>query len=108
MELPRYLCAGELLPAVFHVSARALARQSLSIFCDHSDVMAAPQPGPRRGGGNEAPWVWVNYNDLTVLPHWKHGLFNGNDPQMAELFRLVNDEKIYAVKWKNIRKSMGK
>ena len=37
----RYLCAGELLPAVFHVSARALARQSLSIFCDHSDVMAA-------------------------------------------------------------------
>jgi len=40
-----YLCAGELLPAVFHVSARALARQSLSIFCDHSDVMAVRATG---------------------------------------------------------------
>merc|ERR1719281_1399393 len=40
-----YLCAGELLPAVFHVSARALARQSLSIFCDHSDVMAVRTTG---------------------------------------------------------------
>eukprot|EP00746_Dinoflagellata_sp_MGD_P155297 gnl/MRDRNA2_/MRDRNA2_85296_c0_seq2.p1 gnl/MRDRNA2_/MRDRNA2_85296_c0~~gnl/MRDRNA2_/MRDRNA2_85296_c0_seq2.p1 ORF type:complete len:1850 (-),score=450.28 gnl/MRDRNA2_/MRDRNA2_85296_c0_seq2:164-5713(-) len=40
-----YLLAGELLPAVFHVSARALARQSLSIFCDHSDVMAVRTTG---------------------------------------------------------------
>mmetsp|Transcript_31414 Transcript_31414/g.98497 ORF Transcript_31414/g.98497 Transcript_31414/m.98497 type:complete len:1852 (-) Transcript_31414:149-5704(-) len=40
-----YLLAGELLPAVFHVSARALARQSLSIFCDHSDVMSARTTG---------------------------------------------------------------
>merc|ERR1719388_445877 len=40
-----YLLAGELLPAVFHVSARALARHSLSIFCDHSDVMAARVTG---------------------------------------------------------------
>merc|ERR550532_2222947 len=39
------LLAGELLPAVFHVSARALARQSLSIFCDHSDVMAVRVTG---------------------------------------------------------------
>lgn len=40
-----YLVAGELLPAVFHVSARALARQSLSIFCDHSDIMAVRSTG---------------------------------------------------------------
>eukprot|EP00403_Amphidinium_massartii_P040736 CAMPEP_0178437148 /NCGR_PEP_ID=MMETSP0689_2-20121128/34821_1 /TAXON_ID=160604 /ORGANISM="Amphidinium massartii, Strain CS-259" /LENGTH=1806 /DNA_ID=CAMNT_0020059297 /DNA_START=173 /DNA_END=5593 /DNA_ORIENTATION=+ len=40
-----YLLAGELLPAVFHVSARALARQALSIFCDHSDIMAARTTG---------------------------------------------------------------
>ena len=33
--------------------------------------------------------IWVNYNDLTVLPHWNHVLFYGNHPQMAELFRLV-------------------
>lgn len=47
----RYLCAGELLPAVFHVSARALARQSLSIFCDHSDVMAVARREQRDGAG---------------------------------------------------------
>lgn len=37
--------AGELLPTVFHVSARALACQSLSIYGDHSDVMAARGTG---------------------------------------------------------------
>ena len=40
-----YKIAGELLPAVFHVSARALAAQALSIFGDHSDVMSTRQTG---------------------------------------------------------------
>jgi len=40
-----YKIAGELLPCVFHVSARALAGHALSIFGDHSDVMAARQTG---------------------------------------------------------------
>ncbi|MFC4665869.1 pyruvate:ferredoxin (flavodoxin) oxidoreductase [Falsiporphyromonas endometrii] len=40
-----YKIAGELLPSVFHVSARALAAQSLSIFGDHQDVMAARPTG---------------------------------------------------------------
>ncbi len=40
-----YKISGELLPGVFHVSARALAAQSLSIFGDHQDVM-----GPRQTG----------------------------------------------------------
>eukprot|EP00820_Chromera_velia_P015974 Cvel_6121.t1-p1 / transcript=Cvel_6121.t1 / gene=Cvel_6121 / organism=Chromera_velia_CCMP2878 / gene_product=Pyruvate dehydrogenase [NADP( )], putative / transcript_product=Pyruvate dehydrogenase [NADP( )], putative / location=Cvel_scaffold295:66115-80301(-) / protein_length=1868 / sequence_SO=supercontig / SO=protein_coding / is_pseudo=false len=40
-----YKIAGELMPAVFHVSARALAGQALSIFGDHSDVMAVRQTG---------------------------------------------------------------
>jgi pyruvate-ferredoxin/flavodoxin oxidoreductase len=40
-----YKISGELLPAVFHVSARALAAQALSIFGDHSDVMSARQTG---------------------------------------------------------------
>lgn len=40
-----YKIAGELLPAVFHVSARALAAQALSIFGDHSDVMSTRQAG---------------------------------------------------------------
>ena len=37
--------AGELTPAVFHVAARAIATQALSIFGDHSDVMAARMTG---------------------------------------------------------------
>lgn len=40
-----YKVAGELLPAVFHVSARALAANALSIFGDHQDVMATRQTG---------------------------------------------------------------
>ena len=40
-----YKIAGELLPGVFHVSARAIAGQALSIFGDHQDVMAARQTG---------------------------------------------------------------
>ena len=40
-----YKIAGELLPCVFHVSARALATHALSIFGDHSDVMAVRQTG---------------------------------------------------------------
>ncbi|URZ17097.1 pyruvate:ferredoxin (flavodoxin) oxidoreductase [Clostridium felsineum] len=40
-----YKMAGELLPCVFHVSARALATHALSIFGDHQDVMATRQTG---------------------------------------------------------------
>ncbi|MDR0847130.1 MAG: pyruvate:ferredoxin (flavodoxin) oxidoreductase [Lactobacillales bacterium] len=40
-----YKIAGELLPTVFHVSARAISTNSLNIFGDHSDVMAARQTG---------------------------------------------------------------
>ncbi len=40
-----YKVSGELLPGVFHVSARALAAQALSIFGDHQDVMATRQTG---------------------------------------------------------------
>src|SRR5690554_4500454 len=40
-----YKVAGELLPGVFHVSARAIATHALSIFGDHQDVMAVRQTG---------------------------------------------------------------
>ncbi len=46
LKIPNmYKIAGELTPTVFHVSARSLAAQALSIFGDHSDVMAARQTG---------------------------------------------------------------
>ena len=40
-----YKIAGELTPTVFHIAARSLAMQALSIFCDHSDVMSARMTG---------------------------------------------------------------
>ena len=40
-----YKCVGELLPVVFHVSARSLATRSLAIFGDHQDVYACRQTG---------------------------------------------------------------
>ena len=40
-----YKIAGELTPTVFHIAARSLAMQGLSIFGDHGDVMAARQTG---------------------------------------------------------------
>ena len=40
-----YKISGELLPGVFHVSARSLAAQALSIFGDHSDVMSVRHTG---------------------------------------------------------------
>ena len=40
-----YKIAGELTPTVFHIAARSLACQGLSIFGDHSDVMATRQTG---------------------------------------------------------------
>ena len=40
-----YKIAGEMLPTVFHVSARSLACQALSIFGDHSDVMSVRNTG---------------------------------------------------------------
>ena len=40
-----YKISGELMPSVFHVSARALAAHALSIFGDHSDVMSCRQTG---------------------------------------------------------------
>ncbi|HSW40346.1 MAG TPA: pyruvate:ferredoxin (flavodoxin) oxidoreductase, partial [Acidobacteriota bacterium] len=46
LKIPNmYKISGELLPSVFHVSARALSTHALSIFGDHSDVMAARQTG---------------------------------------------------------------
>ena len=40
-----YLIAGELMPSVIHVTARAISKHGLSIFNDHSDVMACRQTG---------------------------------------------------------------
>ena len=64
-----YKIAGELTSSVFHVSARSVAAQALSIFGDHSDVMATRSTGwamptctgmtswPRADGSGRWPWT---------------------------------------------------
>ncbi|MFZ5518134.1 MAG: pyruvate:ferredoxin (flavodoxin) oxidoreductase [Candidatus Zhuqueibacterota bacterium] len=57
--------AGEMLPTVFHVSARSLACQSLSIFGDHSDVMSARNTGYALVAASSVQEVM----DLAVVSH---------------------------------------
>ena len=60
-----YKIAGELLPGVFHVSARAVAANSLSIFGDHQDVMATRQTGFALLAENSVQQVM----DLSAVAH---------------------------------------
>jgi pyruvate-ferredoxin/flavodoxin oxidoreductase len=60
-----YKVAGELLPGVFHVSARTLAAHALCIFGDHGDVMAARQTGFALLASNSVQEVM----DLGALAH---------------------------------------
>ena len=60
--------SGELLPAVLHVSARAIATHALSIFGDHQDVMATRQTGfallalpVYRGYGSNRNSTFISY-----------------------------------------------
>ncbi len=60
-----YKIAGELLPGVLHVSARAVASHALSIFGDHSDVMACRQTGFAMLASNNVQEVM----DLGAISH---------------------------------------
>ena len=60
-----YKIAGELTPAVFHVSARTLATHALSIFGDHSDVMAVRQTGWAMLASNSVQEA----QDLAMIAH---------------------------------------
>ena len=60
-----YKISGELLPCVFHVSARALAAHALNIFGDHADVMACRQTGFAMLASNSVQEVM----DLALVSH---------------------------------------
>ncbi|MDR2799136.1 MAG: pyruvate:ferredoxin (flavodoxin) oxidoreductase, partial [Bifidobacteriaceae bacterium] len=60
-----YKIAGELLPSVFHVSARAIATNALNIFGDHSDVMSVRQTGFAMLAENSVQEVM----DLSAVAH---------------------------------------
>jgi len=60
-----YKIAGEIMPCVFHVSARAIAGQALSIFGDHQDVMAARATGFSMLASGSIQEI----NDLALVAH---------------------------------------
>ena len=60
-----YKIAGELTPTVFHIAARSLAAQALSIFGDHSDVMAARSTGFAMLASNSVQEVM----DMALIAH---------------------------------------
>jgi pyruvate-ferredoxin/flavodoxin oxidoreductase len=60
-----YKIAGELTPFVLHVAARSVATHALSIFCDHSDVMAARQTGFAILGSTSVQEA----HDLSLIAH---------------------------------------
>jgi pyruvate-ferredoxin/flavodoxin oxidoreductase len=60
-----YKISGELMPCVFHVSARAIAGQALSIFGDHQDVMAARATGFAMIASGSIQEI----NDLALVAH---------------------------------------
>ena len=62
-----YKIAGELLPGVFHVSARSVSIHGLSIFGDHSDVMATRQTGLRFW--HRSPQEVMDLAAVGIFPH---------------------------------------
>ena len=60
-----YKISGEIMPCVFHVSARAIAGQALSIFGDHQDVMAARATGFAMISSGSIQEI----NDLALVAH---------------------------------------
>ena len=57
--------SGELLPTVFHISARTIATHALSIFGDHSDVMACRSTGWAMLASNSVQEI----HDLAMVAH---------------------------------------
>jgi len=105
-----YKIAGELTPTAFHVSARSLACQALSIFGDHSDVMAVRQTG----FGLLSSCSVQEAMDMTLIAtaaslgsrvpfvHFFDGFRTSHEVQKIELLTLedmramIDDEKVMA------------
>ncbi len=111
-----YKIAGELLPGVFHVSARAVAGHALSIFGDHSDVMATRQTGCAMLASGSVQEV-IDLGGIAHLAaiessvpfvHFFDGFRTSHEMQKVELLEydelesLVNKEKISAFRNKSL------
>ncbi|HWR06595.1 pyruvate:ferredoxin (flavodoxin) oxidoreductase [Sporomusa sp.] len=100
-----YKMAGELLPAVFHVSARALATNALSIFGDHQDVMATRQTGFSLLAASSVQQVM----DLSAVAHL--AAIKGRIPflHFFDGFRTSHEvQKIEVLEWAEMEQLLDK
>ena len=105
-----YKISGELMPCVFHVSARAIAGQALSIFGDHQDVMAARATGFAQIASGSIQEI----NDLGLVAHlstirasvpFVHFFDGFRSSHEIQKIEMVNYEDIPPmVDWEMIRK----
>ena len=105
-----YKLAGELTPTCFHVSARSLACQALSIFGDHSDVMATRQTGIGLLASNslqeahDLALIGTSASLATRLPfvHFFDGFRTSHEVAKVELLTdddlkaVIDDEHVFA------------
>ncbi|MBW6462675.1 MAG: pyruvate:ferredoxin (flavodoxin) oxidoreductase [Bacillota bacterium] len=110
LKIPNmYKISGELLPSVFHVSARALSAHALSIFGDHSDINAARQTGFALLASNSVQEVMdialvAHLSTLkTRVPflHFFDGFRTSHEVQKIELIDYEDIKKI--VDWDAIK-----
>ncbi len=104
-----YKIAGELLPTVFHVSARALSTHALSIFGDHSDVMATRATGFNMIASSSvqesmdmalASHLSTLYSSIPIV-HFFDGFRTSHEIQKVDMIEL-DDVKPY-VPWDKIK-----
>jgi len=105
-----YKIAGELLPTTFHVSARSLASQALSIFGDHSDVMAVRATGfgllasgsVQEAMDNALIATCASLEARVPFVHFFDGFRTSNEVQKVEMFTkddmraVIEDEYVIA------------
>ncbi|MCF8234810.1 MAG: pyruvate:ferredoxin (flavodoxin) oxidoreductase [Bacteroidales bacterium] len=104
-----YKISGELLPAVFHVSARSLAAQALSIFGDHSDVMSTRHTGFAMLASGSIQEIMdiapvahlVSIKSRIPFLHFFDGFRTSHEIQKVEYFE--NDDLKHLVDWKAIQ-----
>eukprot|EP01084_Bolivina_argentea_P298407 514210_1 len=97
-----YQFSGELLPGVFHVAARAITKQALSIFGDHQDVMACRQSGVAMLCSNNPQEA----QDLAIVAHiatlksrvpFIHFQDGWRTTSVVHTIKLFTDEQIKAL-----------
>ncbi len=98
-----YKISGELLPCVFHVSARALAAHALSIFGDHADVMACRQTGFAMLASNSVQEAM----DMALIAHLATLESSVPFVHFFDGFRTSHEvQKIEAIEYKDIEPLM--